>query len=50
VGFRVRTNPSELVDDYTIFFDQIKYTSNILEDIYDGYDLRNVNFDEGGGQ
>jgi hypothetical protein len=52
VGFRVRTSPLELVDDYTIFFDQIKYTSSILEDIYDGYDLRKVDFgdEEGTGQ
>jgi hypothetical protein len=50
VGFRVRTSPQELVDDFTIFFDQIKYTSSILENIYDGYDLRKANFDEEAGQ
>jgi hypothetical protein len=50
VGFRVRTNPMELVDNFAIFFDHIKYTCSRLEYIYDGYDLRNADFGEGAGQ
>jgi hypothetical protein len=50
VGFRVRTSPQEMVDDFTVFFDQLKYTSSVIANIYDGYDLRNINFDEGAGQ
>ncbi len=45
VGFRVRTDPAEFVDDYSIFFDQLKYTTNMLNNIYDGYDLNSIDFD-----
>ena len=44
VGFRVRTDPNEYVDDFLIYFDNLKYTTNILENIYDGYELRNADF------
>ena len=49
VGFRVRTDPNEYVDDFLIYFDNLKYTTNILENIYDGYELRDADFgsDEG---
>lgn len=46
VGFRVRTHPDEYVDDFRIFFDQLRYSSYTLADIYDGYFLSDVNFDE----
>ena len=51
VGFRVRTDPNEYVDDFLIYFDNLKYTTNILENIYDGYELRDADFgsDEGDG-
>ena len=42
VGFRIRSDAGEFVDDYAIFFDELKYTTNTLSDIYDGYDLRDV--------
>lgn len=45
VGFRVRTDPAEFVDDYVIYFDQLKYTSSTLNNIYDGYDLRKPDFE-----
>ena len=32
------------VDDYVVFFDQIKYTTNSLAVIYDGYELKDVDF------
>ncbi|MBQ7969984.1 MAG: flagellar filament protein FlaA [Treponema sp.] len=44
VGFRIRTDAEEYVDDYVVFFDQIKYTTNSLAVIYDGYELKDVDF------
>ncbi|MBR6914277.1 MAG: flagellar filament protein FlaA, partial [Treponema sp.] len=46
VGFRVRTDPNEYVDDFNIFFDQLKYTTNTLSNIYDGYELTDIDFGE----
>lgn len=45
VGFKIRTDPSEYVDDFTVYFDQLKYTTHTLDNIYDGYDLRSIDFD-----
>jgi hypothetical protein len=44
VGFRVHTDPDEYVDDFNIFFDQLKYTTNTLSNIFDGYELRDIDF------
>lgn len=44
VGFRVRSSVNEAVDDYVIYFDQIKYTTNTLSNIYDGYELKDADF------
>ncbi|WP_294429571.1 flagellar filament outer layer protein FlaA [uncultured Treponema sp.] len=44
VGFRVRTDPDEYVDDFNIFFDQLKFTTNALSDVFDGYELKNIDF------
>ena len=44
VGFRVRTDPDEYVDTFTIFFDQLKFSTNALSDVFDGYELKNVEF------
>ncbi|MBR5867312.1 MAG: flagellar filament protein FlaA [Spirochaetaceae bacterium] len=44
VGFRVRTDPNEFVDDFVIYFDDLKYTTNVLKNIYDGYELRKLDF------
>ena len=44
VGFRIRTDANEAVDDYVVYFDQLKYTTNTLSNVYDGYDLRNADF------
>ena len=44
VGFRIRTDTSEAVDDYVIYFDQLKYTTNTLSNVYDGYDLKDADF------
>ncbi|MCQ2591035.1 MAG: flagellar filament outer layer protein FlaA [Treponema sp.] len=48
VGFRIRSDAEEYVDNYVIFFDQIKYTSNSLSYIYDGYELKDVDFGDSG--
>ena len=44
VGFRIRTDASEAVDDYVVYFDNFKYTTNTLSNVYDGYALRNADF------
>ena len=49
VGFRVRSDANEAVDDYVIYFDQLKYTTNTLSNVYDGYDLRNADFGDSTG-
>lgn len=49
VGFRVRSHANEAVDNYVIYFDQLKYTSNTLSNIYDGYDLRDSDFGDSNG-
>ena len=46
VGFRVRTDPDEYVDDFNIFFDQLKFSTNALSNVFDGYELKNVDFGE----
>lgn len=50
VGFRIRTDPQAPVDIFTVYFDQFKYLTNTFADVYDGYDLDTVSFDEGAGQ
>ena len=47
VGFRIRTDAEAPVDNYIVYFDQIKYTTNSLSLIYDGYELKDVDFGDG---
>ncbi len=47
VGFRIRTDATEAVDNYVVYFDQLKYTTNTLTNVYDGYELRAADFGEG---
>lgn len=47
VGFRIRTDANEAVDDYVIYFDQVKYTTNTLSNVYDGYSLKDADFGDG---
>ena len=35
---------NEFVDDYVVYFDQIKYVTNTLANVYDGYELREADF------
>lgn len=46
VGFRIRSDMNEFVDDFQIFFDQLRYTTNTMSNIYDGYDLRQIFVEE----
>lgn len=44
VGFRVRSDPEEYVDNFPIFFDQLKYSTYSLSNIFDGYELKDADF------
>ena len=50
VGFRIRTDPDEYVDDFNIFFDQLKFSTNALSNVFDGYELKNVDFGDSGSE
>lgn len=50
VGFRVKTDPEAPVDIFTVYFDQLKYLTNVFADIYDGYNFDSIVFDEGAGK
>ncbi len=45
IGFRVRADANEYADDFVIYFDQLRYSSNTLNNIYDGYELRKPDFE-----
>jgi len=49
VGFRIRTDPKEYVDDFTIYFDQLRYASNTLSNVYDGFKLQDTDFSNASG-
>lgn len=52
LGFRVRTDGSEYVDDFVIYFDNIKYMTNPIPIIFDGYEFLDMDFSDaetGGG-
>lgn len=44
VGFRIRSDAAEYVDDFTVYFDQLKYMSNSLSYVFDGYELKDTDF------
>lgn len=48
VGFRVRADANEFADDFVIYFDQLRYSTNTLNNIYDGYELRKPDFEAQG--
>ncbi|MBQ3835769.1 MAG: flagellar filament protein FlaA [Treponema sp.] len=47
VGFRVTTDPAEYVDDFMVYFDDLKYTTYTLSNIFDGYELQDSDFGDG---
>ena len=46
VGFRIRSDAAEYVDDFTFYIDNLKFMSNSLSFIYDGYELKDQSFDD----
>lgn len=44
LGFRIRSDAAEYVDDFTVYFDNLKYMSNSLSFIFDGYELQDQDF------
>ena len=46
VAFRVRTRPTEHVEDFYLFIDQFKALTNVFLDSYDGYELADAEFGE----
>ena len=48
IGFRVRADANEYADDFVIYFDQLRYSTNTLNNIYDGYELRKPDFEAQG--
>lgn len=45
VAMRIRTDPRERVDTFTVYFDQIKILTDTFINAYDGFDISTVNFD-----
>ena len=45
VGFRIRSAASEYVDDFVIYLDQFRYTTNTMNFVYDGFELRKPSFE-----
>lgn len=46
VGFRITTDTAEFVDDFQVFFDELRYTSDAVVDVFDGYEMKDYVFDE----
>lgn len=44
VGFRIRTDPAEFVDDFLIYFDDFKCMTYTLSNVFDGYELKDQDF------
>lgn len=45
VAFRIRTRPTEQVDDFYFFIDEFKALTNVFIDSYDGYELTDAAFE-----
>ena len=46
VAFRIRTQPTENVDDFYIFFDEFKALTNTRLPSYDGFELEKAQFED----
>lgn len=46
VAFRIRTKPTERVDDFYVFFDQLKVLTDTYKPSYDGFELIEADFSE----
>ena len=45
IGFRISSAASEFVDDFVIYLDQFRYTTNTMNFVYDGFELRKPDFE-----
>ncbi|MDR1748277.1 MAG: flagellar filament outer layer protein FlaA [Spirochaetaceae bacterium] len=53
VGLRIRTDPREYVDDFLIYFDQMKVLTDTFTNVYDGFEFSAFEFEDttqGAGQ
>ena len=48
VAFRIRTHPTENVDDFYVFFDEFNALTNTRLPSYDGFELEKVQFEDAG--
>ncbi|MGL4981648.1 MAG: flagellar filament outer layer protein FlaA [Treponemataceae bacterium] len=46
VGFRIKASALAPVDQFVIYFDNLKYLSNTFVDLYDGYEMNTNSFGE----
>lgn len=46
VCFRVRTSPTERVDNFYFFLDELQALTNVFFDSYDGYELTDAAFEK----
>ncbi|MBQ5781034.1 MAG: flagellar filament protein FlaA, partial [Spirochaetaceae bacterium] len=46
VGFRVKTDANAPVDGAVVYFDNLKYLTDILVNTFDGYELDGIEFGE----
>ena len=47
VGFRIRTSPRERVDNFEVFFDQIRVLTDTYQTSFDGYEFVGSDFSDG---
>lgn len=48
VAIRIRTTPRERVDDFYVFFDQLKVVTDTYKPSYDGFEFVNADFSQDG--
>lgn len=49
VAFRIRTSPTERVDDFYVFFDQLKVLTDTYSPSYDGFEFAGADFSDDSG-
>ncbi len=48
VGMRIRSDPRENVDNFTVYFDQLKILTDTFVNVYDGFEFSASDFEEAG--
>ena len=46
VGFRIRSDAAEYVDDFVVYMDQIRYMTHALSVVFDGFDMLTNDFSD----